>query len=97
MWASGAHVEQPTPLADELELLTAERFLLHGRTADLINIAGKRSSLGYLNHQLNAVPGVIDGAFFMPDEKEIDGARDPPDGLCRGPGHEGSRTAGGAA
>ncbi len=73
VWASGAHVEQPTPLADELELLTAERFLLHGRTADLINIAGKRSSLGYLNHQLNAVPGVIDGAFFMPDEKEIDG------------------------
>ena len=73
VWASGAHVEQPTPLADELELLTAERFLLHGRTADLINIAGKRSSLGYLNHQLNAVPGVIDGAFYMPDDKEIDG------------------------
>jgi acyl-coenzyme A synthetase/AMP-(fatty) acid ligase len=73
MWASGAHVEQPTALADELELLTAERFLLHGRTADLINIAGKRSSLGYLNHQLNAVPGVIDGAFFMPDDKEIGG------------------------
>jgi acyl-coenzyme A synthetase/AMP-(fatty) acid ligase len=73
VWASGAHVEQPTPLADELELLTKERFLLHGRTADLINIAGKRSALGYLNHQLNAVPGVIDGAFFMPDEKEIDG------------------------
>ena len=73
VWASGAHVEEPTPLADELELLTAERFLLHGRTADLVNIAGKRSSLGYLNHQLNAVPGVIDGAFFMPDETEIEG------------------------
>jgi acyl-coenzyme A synthetase/AMP-(fatty) acid ligase len=78
MWASGAHVEQPTPLADELELVTAERFLLHGRTADLINIAGKRSSLGYLNHQLNAVPGVIDGAFFMPDENDIAG-----DGVTR--------------
>lgn len=73
VWASGAHVEQPTPLADELELLTAERFLLHGRTADLVNIAGKRSSLGYLNHQLNAVPGVIDAAFFMPDEEETEG------------------------
>ena len=72
MWASGGHVEQATPLADELELVTAERFLLHGRTADLINIAGKRSSLGYLNHQLNAVPGVIDGAFFMPDEDPAD-------------------------
>ncbi len=72
MWASGGHLEQPTPLADELELLNAEQFLLHGRTADLINIAGKRSSLGYLNHQLNALPGVLDGAFFMPDDKVID-------------------------
>ncbi len=68
VWAAGGHVEQATPLADELELVTANRFLLHGRTADLINIAGKRSSLGYLNHQLNALPGVVDGAFFMPDD-----------------------------
>ncbi|MBH2009254.1 MAG: acyl-CoA synthetase, partial [Xanthomonadaceae bacterium] len=68
VWASGGHLAQAMPLGDELELLDAERFLLHGRTADLINIAGKRSSLGYLNHQLNAIPGVVDGAFFMPDE-----------------------------
>ncbi len=73
MWASGGHVEQATPLADEIELLDAGRFLLHGRTADLINIAGKRSSLGYLNHQLNALAGVVDGAFFMPDENPADG------------------------
>ncbi|SFB73038.1 Acyl-coenzyme A synthetase/AMP-(fatty) acid ligase [Polaromonas sp. OV174] len=71
-WAAGAHLEQAVPLGDELELLSDQRFLLHGRTADLINIAGKRSSLGYLNHQLNAVPGVIDGAFFMPDEGDND-------------------------
>ena len=69
-WASGGHVEQPIALADEIEILDAERFLLHGRTADLVNVAGKRSSLGYLNHQLNAVPGVVDGAFFMPDDRE---------------------------
>lgn len=72
MWASGGHIEQATPLADEIELVTAERFLLHGRTADLINVAGKRSSLGYLNHQLNAVPGVVDGVFFMPDTTDTD-------------------------
>ena len=70
VWASGGHIDLPMPLADELELLTAERFLLHGRTADLINIAGKRSSIDYLNHQLNAIPGVIDGAFFMPAEHD---------------------------
>ncbi len=68
VWASGGHLERALPLADELELLDDERFFLHGRTADLVNIAGKRSSLGYLNHQLNAVPGVVDGAFFMPDD-----------------------------
>lgn len=72
-WACGGPVEQPTPLADQLEILTADSFLLHGRTADLVNIAGKRSSLGYLDHQLNAVPGVVDGAFFMPDDQ---GAQD---------------------
>ncbi len=72
-WASGGHLDQPTPLADELEILTTERFLLHGRTADLINIAGKRGSIGYLNHQLHAVPGVVDGAFFLPeDDDEIE-------------------------
>ena len=46
----------------------AGRFLLHGRIADLVNIAGKRSSLAYLNHQLNSIPGVLDGAFFHCDE-----------------------------
>ena len=73
MWASGGHVEQATALADEIELADGGRFLLHGRTADLVNIAGKRSSLGYLNHQLNVVPGVIDGAFFMPDDTDANG------------------------
>jgi len=56
-------------MQDILEITHDDRFLLHGRAADMINIAGKRSSLAYLNHQLTAVPGVIDGTFFMPDEE----------------------------
>lgn len=68
VWASGGHVEQPVPMHDVIEPLGENRFLLHGRTADLVNIAGKRSSLAYLNLQLQAIPGVIDGAFFMPDD-----------------------------
>jgi acyl-coenzyme A synthetase/AMP-(fatty) acid ligase len=64
-WAEGGHVEQPTPLCDVLEITANDRFLLHGRLSDLVNIAGKRSSLAYLNHQLNAIPGVLDGAFFI--------------------------------
>jgi acyl-coenzyme A synthetase/AMP-(fatty) acid ligase len=67
-WARGGHLEQPTPMCDELEPLDAERFLLHGRLADLVNIAGKRSSLSYLTHQLNSIEGVEDGVFFFPEE-----------------------------
>ncbi len=69
-WAQGGHIEQVTALADDVELRGADRFVLHGRTADLVNIAGKRSSLAYLNHQLNAVPGVVDGAFFVRDDRD---------------------------
>ena len=68
--AQGGHVERPTALADVLEPIGEEHFLLHGRTADLVNIAGKRSSLAYLNHQLNAIPGVVDGAFFVREDTE---------------------------
>ncbi|CAI10130.1 conserved hypothetical protein,potential CoA ligase (AMP forming) [Aromatoleum aromaticum EbN1] len=73
-WAYGGHVEQRTALGDILEPTAADRFLLHGRSVDLVNIAGKRSSLSYLNHQLNAIPGVVDGSFVMPDDEQIDGA-----------------------
>jgi len=63
-WARGGHIEQPTRMGDVLELTGPGRFLLHGRVTDLVNVAGKRSSLAYLNYQLNSIPGVIDGAFF---------------------------------
>ncbi len=63
-FAQGGHIGQRTRLYDVIEPLGVDRFLLHGRTADLVNIAGKRSSLGYLDHQLNSIPGVVDGAFF---------------------------------
>jgi acyl-coenzyme A synthetase/AMP-(fatty) acid ligase len=66
--AHGGHVERPITVADVLEPTDDEHFVLHGRTADLVNIAGKRSSLAYLNHQLNAIPGIIDGAFFVRDD-----------------------------
>jgi acyl-coenzyme A synthetase/AMP-(fatty) acid ligase len=68
--AQGGHVERTTALSDVLEPIGDERFVLHGRTADLVNIAGKRSSLAYLNHQLNAIPGVLDGAFFVRDDSQ---------------------------
>lgn len=69
----GGHVEYPTEIHDVLELIDDDHFLLHGRTSDLINIAGKRNSIMYLNAQLNAIPGVLDGSFFMPNEEVPDG------------------------
>lgn len=64
----GGHVEQPTPLGDVLDLQDECHFHLLGRANDLIHVAGKRSSLAHLNFQLNRIPGVVDGCFWMPDE-----------------------------
>lgn len=68
--AEGGHVEGSVPLGDLIEPLSdgEGRFVLHGRHADLINIAGKRTSLAYLNRQLAGLPGVQDAAFFLPEE-----------------------------
>ncbi|MEP7303098.1 MAG: AMP-binding protein [Caldimonas sp.] len=65
---SGGHVPTATPLADVLEVLGSESFRLLGRSNDLVNIAGKRSSLAHLNFHLNAIEGVLDGAFWLPAE-----------------------------
>ena len=66
----GGHVPQATKLADVLEVIAATSFRLLGRSNDLINIAGKRSSLGHLNHHLNTVAGVQDGAFWLPPDDD---------------------------
>ena len=71
--ASGGHVEGTVPLSDHLELHSAQAFLLLGRSADMVNIAGKRTSLTHLNHQLNSIAGVRDGAFFLPGATSDEG------------------------
>ena len=71
-WAEGGHVEHPIALNDKIELIADDLFLLHGRLQDIVNIAGKRSSLANLNHHLTSIDGVVDGAFFMPNETSHD-------------------------
>jgi acyl-coenzyme A synthetase/AMP-(fatty) acid ligase len=61
------HLAQPVVLADLVEVHGDGRFELRGRNADLIEIAGKRASLGDLTRRLLAVPGVRDGAVFQLD------------------------------
>jgi acyl-coenzyme A synthetase/AMP-(fatty) acid ligase len=65
-WAQDGHVGEARPLGDVIEQKSDTQFLLHGRTADLINIAGKRTSLAHLNFQLNSIAGVDDGIFVLP-------------------------------
>ncbi|MDO4794991.1 MAG: AMP-binding protein [Brachymonas sp.] len=72
--ASGGHLEGRIPLSDQIERLDARRFLLRGRSADMVNIAGKRSSLAHLNSVLARISGIEDGAFFLPDERSADAA-----------------------
>jgi len=63
----GGHVQTDVPFTDLVELEDAHTFSLQGRSADLVNIAGKRNSVAYLNQQLLAIEGVEDGVFFLPD------------------------------
>jgi len=71
-WASGGHVEYPCLMQDVIEMVDDGHFLLHGRTADMVNIAGKRNSVAFLNFQLNAIAGVSDGAFVVPDKAGVE-------------------------
>lgn len=66
----GGHLEGAQVLNDVVELLSPSRFRLIGRNSDMINIAGKRSSLAFLNHLLTNIPGVRDGVFCMPQDDE---------------------------
>ncbi len=66
--AQGGHVPVATTLADVLEVVDATTFRLLGRSNDLINVAGKRSSLAHLNYHLNGIEGIRDGAFWLPGE-----------------------------
>lgn len=71
--ASGGHVPEPVTLGDVLEVLSPGEFRLLGRSNDLINVAGKRSSLSHLNYHLNSIEGVRDGAFWLPPADSVEG------------------------
>lgn len=64
-WASGASVQGTAPLHDIIEPVGPATFRLGGRSADLVDVAGKRTSLAHLNHQLLSIAGVRDGVFLM--------------------------------
>ncbi|MEW5835753.1 MAG: AMP-binding protein [Pseudomonadota bacterium] len=66
----------PVVLADLVTLHEDGRaFRLCGRHADLLEIAGKRASLGDLTRRLLAIPGVHDGVVLQLDEPDAGGVR----------------------
>lgn len=67
---STPYIERPVVLFDDLELLPDGSFLLHGRDADMVKIAGNRTSLAGLNAVLTGISGVVDGVFFVPTDEE---------------------------
>jgi len=70
---SAAHLPLPVTLADLVELEDDGRFHLRGRQSDLLEIAGKRASLGDLTRRLLAIPGVVDGVMLQPGEGDARG------------------------
>lgn len=71
-YVSASHLPEPVPLSDFIEIQSDGRFKLLGRHADLVNIAGNRASLSDLNLKINAIEGVRDGVFIMPDTQADD-------------------------
>jgi acyl-coenzyme A synthetase/AMP-(fatty) acid ligase len=67
------HLPVPVALADLVELEDDGRFHLRGRQADLLEIAGKRASLGDLTRRLLAVPGVEDGVILQLEPERAGG------------------------
>lgn len=68
------HLDTPKRLSDIVELLPQNRFVLRGRNSDLLEVAGKRASLGELNRQVLAIAGVEDAVVFQLDA-ETSGVR----------------------
>lgn len=59
------YLPNPLLLSDRIRSLNDGTFELTGRMEDLINIAGKRTSLAGMNHCLLSIDGVQDGAFVF--------------------------------
>jgi acyl-coenzyme A synthetase/AMP-(fatty) acid ligase len=72
VYISADHLPESVPLNDFIEVQSDARFKLLGRHADLVNIAGNRASLSDLNLKINAIEGVRDGVFIMPDTQVDD-------------------------
>jgi acyl-coenzyme A synthetase/AMP-(fatty) acid ligase len=63
------HLPEDVLMPDIVELVGDRQYRWLGRSADMVNIAGKRGSLADINHRLREVDGVVDGVVFARDEE----------------------------
>jgi len=61
----------PVLLHDIVDVRADGSFTVLGRSADIVEVAGKRASLADLTRRLMAIPGVTDAVVFQPDESGI--------------------------
>jgi acyl-coenzyme A synthetase/AMP-(fatty) acid ligase len=64
---TGPQLDSPFSLSDRIQVLSNGQFEVLGRATDVVKVGGKRASLADLNLKLNSVPGVEDGAMFVPN------------------------------
>jgi acyl-coenzyme A synthetase/AMP-(fatty) acid ligase len=72
--AEADFLRAPMPLNDVIEW-HADGFTLLGRDSDMVNIGGKRASLGDLTQRLLAIPAVQDAALLLLDADSERGGR----------------------
>ena len=74
-YIEATYLPEPIKLPDIIKNCENGLFELQGRSADLINIGGKRASLRELNYHLNEIKKVEDGAYFVPPQNDHDHKR----------------------
>lgn len=58
-------------LQDIVELQPGNRFVVRGRSSDMIEVAGKRASLSDITRRLLAIKGVQEAAVFQPESDAV--------------------------
>lgn len=58
------------PFNDIVTVIDSKHFLLKGRKEDLINQAGKRTSLAYLNHHLQSYTDLTDACYYQDSSQD---------------------------
>ena len=59
--------DQPVLLQDIVELRPGNRFVVRGRSSDMIDVAGKRASVSDITRRLLAIEGVREAVVFQPE------------------------------